>query len=397
MAVGAMRHPRYPEILERPGRAPANAKTAMAMIAAGMERPATTSATLERLADESSPGLPLGIDFTARSEMSPRRMEESPHDDREEFGRTLFDRDANLFGRFPTALFYDLAKHRAAGSPSFAKPRRRHTCKERRDFPLKSMGALLDSNGHALRTALYPGVTSGPETLKILNPPAGAPVVPDGGEDPEKYVSFLAGPGRTYFAAGRTAGSEADFGPDAARLKEPGQTVATRLVDKPPEAGGGRPGERRLYCRAEAIESGGREDDTRRNCMFEEALDELNARLGDAGGPAGKAKAEREAEALEKERQAAGLHAVTIDARPSPVGIPDHHASGASRGLKSPARKKPAACESRVVRTDDLGLGEADIWRKSLSKLAFFFTNPFYFLRLSHSCLPTRPCAPGMK
>jgi hypothetical protein len=27
-------------------------------------------------------------------------MEESLYDDREEFGRMLFDRDANLFGRF---------------------------------------------------------------------------------------------------------------------------------------------------------------------------------------------------------------------------------------------------------------------------------------------------------
>jgi hypothetical protein len=207
----------------------------------------------------------------------------------------------------------------------------------------------------------------------------------------------LAVPGRACFAAGRTAGSEADFGPDAARLKEPGQTVAARLVDKPPEAGGQRHGERRLYCRAEAVESGGREDDTRRNWTFEVAPDELNARPGDAGRTVEKAKAEGEAEAPEKERQATGLHAVTIDARPSPVGLPDYYASGASHELKSPAGKKPAACESHVVRTNDPGLGEADIWRKSLSKLALIFTNSFYFLRPSYSCLPTRPCAPGMK
>jgi transposase len=165
----------------------------------------------------------------------------------------LYQQECDLFGFDETITLYDLTNTFFEGDAKINPQAKRGRSKEKRsDWPLVTLGLVLDGSGFPRKSQIFPGNASEPKTLETmlqgLSGQPGSTVILDAGIASEENIQYLIEHHYKYIVVSRKR--KRDFDEDKATVVKdiPGQTVkAQRVVVE-------ETGEIGLYCHSELRE-----------------------------------------------------------------------------------------------------------------------------------------------
>jgi len=206
----------------------------------------------------------------------------------------LYERQRSIFQFDETITLYDLTNTYFEGSGKYNDLAAHGRSKEKRtDCPLVTLGLVLDSSGFPIRSKVFAGNASEPQTLAEmingLNGPQqdeaqqhllkqGKPtIVMDAGIATEDNINWLKEKGYAYLVVSRKRHRE--FSEKDAEVVKKDKNCTVKAYKKIND----QTGEVELYCHSTRREDKERAINDRFSTRFEEALDKLNAGLHKKG------------------------------------------------------------------------------------------------------------------
>ena len=270
--------------------------TAIGSVIGRMIAPGSELATHYWLQHHTSLGELLGYDYESTKLTRMYQASDILLKHKQALERHLYERQRSIFQFEETITLYDLTNTYFEGSGKYnALAAYGHSKEKRTDCPLVTLGLVLDSSGFLIRSKVFSGNASEPQTLaEMIKGLNGSPqtestkqqpvfnqgrptIVMDAGIATENNINWLKKEQHPYLVVSRKRHRE--FSEKEAVVVKKDKDCTVKAYKKIND----QTGEVELYCHSTRREDKERAIYDRFSTRFEEALDKLNAGLHKKG------------------------------------------------------------------------------------------------------------------